>query len=79
MRAEASWDLVLPGPALAIGQGPEFSRRDAALQWAATESRLTQDLAPRDRRPTLWRARRLYEPRDPYGYIYFLPPRYRYR
>jgi hypothetical protein len=74
-RQGSSWDLVLPGPAIALAsQGPEYGRRDAALQWEPPESSLSRQVGPPDHRPTLARYRRLYQPRDPFGYIYFAEP-----
>lgn len=66
-----SWDLVL---AASPSPGPEYSRRDAALGWEAEESTLTRSVGTYDPRPSLTRSRRVYVPRDPFGYIYYLEP-----
>lgn len=72
-RQGGAWDTVLPGPKLALaGSGPEYSRRDEALQWESPESTLTRALGSPYGPPDLVRSRRLYMPQNPFGYIYYL-------
>jgi hypothetical protein len=68
-----AWDLVLAG-SVSGSPGAEMWRRDAALDQRPVEAAVAREVAGADERPTLERSRRLYWPRSPYGYLYYLSP-----